>query len=565
MKVLGICHDVLICSAAIVVDGEIVFATPEERLDRVKQSRGFPSRAIAKCLNASGLKWEDLDAVAIAWNPAIELETPFPGYIGGRRWRGEHLYEVPAQLMRIANCKSAEYFEHSWGKGPRIIYIDHYRAHIGNAASLSPSKTCALAVVDGRGERQTALLGSITGTDIKVFTEVNFPHSLGLFYGAVTQYLGFKPDSDEWKVMALASYANENNKYKDVMKNIIHQDQNGGFKLNLDFFEFYNFWDSRMYSNLFIDTFGPPRGKDDPIEDRHQEIAAAMQLAFEETMANLLTALHKQADTSEVALSGGCFMNSVFNGKIEALSPFKKSYISSCPDDSGTAVGAALYVEMMQTGRRSTISSSQNFWGEMFSDANCLEVATRFKLPNLEILKNPSERAAEDISNGKIIGWMQGRAEFGQRALGNRSILADPRRPEMKDLINAAIKYREYFRPFAPSILAEKIDDYFECNAVKEVPFMERVLPFKPGMGERVPSVMHIDGTGRVQTVNKDGSPRYRKLIEAFDKLTGTPIVLNTSFNLNGQPIVNSPEDAIQTFYSCGLDVLYLGNVRISK
>lgn len=258
-------------------------------------------------------------------------------------------------------------------------------------------------------------------------------------------------------------------------------------------------------------------------------------------------------------------MNSVFNGKIEALSPFKKSYISSCPDDSGTAVGAALYVEMMQTGQRSTISNSQNFWGEMFSDANCLEVATRFKLPNLEILKNPSERAAEDISNGKIIGWMQGRAEFGQRALGNRSILADPRRPEMKDLINAAIKYREYFRPFAPSILAEKIDDYFECNAVKEVPFMERVLPFKPGMGERVPSVMHIDGTGRVQTVNKDGSPRYRKLIEAFDKLTGTPIVLNTSFNLNGQPIVNSPEDAIQTFYSCGLDVLYLGNVRISK
>ncbi|HVE16502.1 MAG TPA: carbamoyltransferase C-terminal domain-containing protein, partial [Chthoniobacterales bacterium] len=278
-----------------------------------------------------------------------------------------------------------------------------------------------------------------------------------------------------------------------------------------------------------------------------------------------LKCLHRRTGLTKLAVSGGCFMNSVFNGKITSVSPFEECFISSCPDDSGTSVGAALYLHAQRTGERPKSNSSHNYWGLGFSDEDCLQAVTRYQLPNARVVSSPSTEAAADLVAGRLVGWFQDRAEFGQRALGNRSILADPRSPDARDKINAAVKYREAYRPFAPAILAERVDEYFECAAGTRVPFMEKVLPFREAKRSRVPAVVHEDGTGRLQTVDQDSTRRFRELIQEFDRITGIPLVLNTSFNVNGEPIVNSPEDAIRTFYSCGLNVLYLGNVRIAK
>jgi len=567
MKILGICHDVFICSACVIVDGQVVCAIPEERLDRVKQSRHFPSAAINQCLEQAGLAITDLDEIAVAWNPAIELETIPDGYLNARRWRVEHMTQVPGQFMQIAGAKADSKFtlRDLWRNGPPITYIDHYLSHVGNAFFLSPHDSAAILILDGRGEKQTGLLAFGHGAEIEVLEEVNFPHSIGLFYSAITQFLGFRPDSDEWKVMALSCYADWDNPYYPGLSRIVEVDDRGRFRLDLHFFEFYNFWDRRMYSDRLVEMLGAPRGRNDEITVRHQQTAAALQKVFEEKVAEILLHLHRRTGMDTVVVSGGCFMNSAFNGKISNLTPFKTSFISSCPDDSGTSVGAAALLHTQRTGKRIRQNSINNFWGMEFADEECKLTAERYKLPNAEIVRDPAEAASKDLVEGKLVAWFQGRAEFGQRALGNRSILADPRRAEMKDIINDSVKFRESFRPFAPAILAEEVSDYFECGAGFKAPFMERVLPFRSEKKELVPAVVHCDGTGRVQTVDRGSSPRFYALLEHFKEKTGIPVLLNTSFNLNRQPIVNSPDDAIRTFYSCGLDVLYLGNVRISK
>jgi carbamoyltransferase len=306
------------------------------------------------------------------------------------------------------------------------------------------------------------------------------------------------------------------------------------------------------------------RKKTAPLTDKHHQIAAAMQRVFEETVTSILERLHAKTKLDKLVVTGGCFMNSVYNGKIASNTPFKDVYIGSSPDDSGTAIGAALWLDAHRRGKRPAEPIVHNYWGPEYTDEQCLDVARRFKIAS-EVVADPSARAAKDLADGKIIGWFQGPMEFGQRALGNRSILLDPRRKDGKDVVNAAIKFREAFRPFAPAILADKTHEWFECAPGTKVPFMERVLPFRAAKRELVPAVVHVDGSGRLQTVDRNSSPRYHALIEAFEKLTGIPIVLNTSFNLNGEPIVCSPEDAIRTFYTCALEVLYLGNVRIAK
>ena len=567
MKILGLCHDVLICSACIVDDGRVVAAIPEERLDRVKQSRVFPTRAIEACLRMAGIGIDEVDEIAVAWNPGIEVETAPSGFVNARRWRTEHLSQVPARFMQQFRRKAGPRMSHTdlWPDAPPITYVDHYLAHLGNALYLSPYQRAAVAIMDGRAERSTGLLAMADGVSVETLEAVDFPHSIGLLYGAVTQFLGFKPDSDEWKVMALASYASGENEYTAAMRRLVCVDDRGRFSVSLDHFAWFNFWDPRMYSDLFVNVFGPPRQKDEFVTSRHERIAAALQLVFEETMARILSRLHARTMCDQLVVSGGCFMNSVFNGKITALTPFKECFISSCPDDSGTSVGAALYLHGLRTGRREAPRCEHNYWGPSFTDDECLAAAMRYKLPNVQQVADPSRSAAEDLVEGKLVGWFQGPMEFGQRALGNRSILADPRRPSVKDEINAAVKYRESFRPFAPAILAEKVADWFECPPEARVPFMERVFQFRPERRASVPGVVHVDGSGRVQTVDEHSGPRFRRLVEHFARLTNTPIVLNTSFNLNGEPVVCSPEDAIRTFYSCGLDVLYLGNVRVGK
>jgi carbamoyltransferase len=567
MKILGICHDVLICSAAVVVDGEIVSAIPEERLDRQKQSRVFPTLAVQRCLKEARLSLADIDEVAVGWNPAIELETTPSGYLSARRWRTEHLSQVPARLMQLMGTgASRDLTVGGASQGcPPVTFVNHYDAHVGNGFFLSPYEEAAVAVIDGRAERQTSLLGRGAGTEVEALAEVRFPHSLGLFYGAVTQFLGFKPDSDEWKVMALAAFAPAHNEYYEPLRQLIRVFEDGTFEVALEWFEYANFFDRRMYSDKFERRFGKPRGPGEPLEPRHERLAAATQRVFEEVATDLLTTLHRRTGLDRLVVSGGCFMNSVYNGKIPAATPFKEVFVTSCPDDSGTAVGAAAWLHARRTRERPPRAMKHNYWGPQWTDAECLDVARRFRLPNVAVVDDPAAAAAADLAGGKILGWFQGRMEFGQRALGNRSILLDPRRRDGKDVVNAAIKFREAFRPFAPSILAERVAEWFECAPGTTVPFMERVLMFRPERREQVPAVVHADGSGRLQTVDREASPRYFALIQAFEKLTGVPIVLNTSFNLNGEPIVCSPEDAIRTFYTCALDVLYLGSVRISK
>jgi len=566
MKILGICHDVLICSAAVVVDGQVVSAIAEERLDRQKQSRVFPVQAIQRCLQESKLSLQAIDEVAIAWNPAIEMETIPSGFLNARRWRTEHLSQVPARLMQAMGSRAQDSLTISGSSQgcPPITYLNHYHSHVGNALLTCPEPEVAVLVMDGRAERQTSLLGVVRGTKLETIAEVQFPHSLGLFYGAITQFLGFRPDSDEWKVMALAGFAEPENEYLEPLRKLIRVADDGTFEMSLGHFEYYNFFDRRMYSDRFVREFGVPRKRDEPLLAEHYNLASAMQLVFEETVARIATILQRKTGLEGVVLSGGCFMNSVFNGKISSLTPFKRAYISSCPDDSGTSIGAALYLHALRTGQRATVAM-HNYWGPEFSDEDCLSAARRYKVPNATRVADPSRAAAADLVDGKIVGWFQGRMEFGQRALGNRSILIDPRRKDGKDVVNAAVKFRESFRPFAPAILAERAADYFECESGTHVPFMERVFMFRKERREEVPAVLHVDGTGRLQTVEAQSNPRFHALIKAFEASTGVPIVLNTSFNLNGEPIVCTPEDAIRTFYTCALDVLYLGDVRISK
>ncbi|MBV8950076.1 MAG: carbamoyltransferase [Actinobacteria bacterium] len=556
-----------ICSACVVEDGRIVVAIPEERLDRVKMSNVFPVRAIEACLDQAGIGMADLDEIAVAWNPVIDLETTPAGYLNARRWRVEHLTQVPARLLGLAGQRAGDTatFHDLWPDAPPIIFVDHYLAHLGNALYLSPYEECAAAVIDGRAERRTGMLARAKGVDLEVLGCTDFPHSIGLLYGAVTQYLGFTPDADEWKVMALASYADSQNEFLEPMRELVHVDEHGGFTVALDFFAYYNFWDRRMYSDRFVQAFGPPRAKDGDLTERHQRIAAALQLVFEETMTSILRALHAMTGLDQLVLSGGCAMNSVFNGKIGEVTPFRESFITSCPDDSGTSVGAALYRYGVRAGRRPTRAPATNYWGPSYADDECRAVAESFKLPHRTVVEDPAEAAARDLVVGRLVGWFQGPMEFGQRALGNRSILADPRDADAKERVNAAVKYRESFRPFAPAILAEAVPAWFDCPIGTEVPFMERVLRFRAERMAEVPAVVHADGTGRLQSVDRSTNPRFHALIQSFHDKTGIPLVLNTSFNLNGEPIVCTPRDAVRTFFSCGLDVLYLGNVRIEK
>lgn len=566
MKILGITHDVLICSAALMVDGQIVSAIPEERLDRVKQSRVFPRLAINKCLSDAGLTINDIDEIAVGWNPMIELETIPNGYLKSRRWRTEHLMQVPGQLLQQTGKKAhlESTINQLYNGCPPITYINHYWAHMGNGFLQSPCHNAAIIVLDGRGENHTVLQAVGEGTHIDVLSETFFPHSLGLFYGAFTQFLGHKPDSDEWKVMALASYANSDNKFYSKIRDMIEIDSQDRLLLDLSYFDFYNHSSKLMYSNRLVETLGNPRISDSGYTERDKQVASALQRVFEDIATEILNRLHKRTKLTNLVATGGCFMNSVFNGKISNQTPFKKVHITYSPDDSGTSMGAAAWLHSQRTGKRPEPIENA-YYGSKFTQDYTKKVILDYKLPNAKELDNPTVKAAEDIAGGKIIGWFQGRSEFGQRALGNRSILADPRCEEMKDKINAAVKFRESYRPFAPAILSERTIDYFECSSDEYVPYMEKVFMFKKSVRNKVPAVVHIDGSGRLQTVDKKHNSMFYDLIMEFEKITKIPIILNTSFNLNGEPIVDSPEDAIRTFYSCGLDILYIGNIRISK
>jgi carbamoyltransferase len=570
MRILGISPaDVWLSSAALLEDGKVTAACAEERLDRQKMSKAFPVKAINFCLRQAKISIKDVDYVVMSWNPAVHIRSASMRYLSAIRWRGEYLYSVPSYLLSQFQSPGVKRIEECIylddGKRIPIIFVNHHDAHAANAFLLSPFKEASIMTIDGRGESDSCVFFKGEGNSIKRIKSINMPYSLGLFYSSFTEYLGFAPHSDEWKVMALASYGRRNNKYYKIIKKLINLKKDGTFGMDLSYFEYY-FFDKQptMYSEKLTALFGAPRAKDSAINQRHIQIACALQQVYEEVAAHLLNHLYRAARSKNLAFAGGCAMNSVFNGKIRKATPFKEVFISSCPDDSGTAIGAALYAYNCIFKQAKRAKQSHNYWGPEFSDSQIRDTLDRHKVRYTHCPQIHKE-AARLLSEGKLVGWFQGRMEFGQRALGNRSILADPRDVRMKDLVNKAVKFRESFRPFAPSVLEGHADEYFDIPKDEDVPFMEKVYPVRPKKRKLVPAVVHVDGSGRLQIVEERVNPLFYNLIAEFKKITGIPLILNTSFNLNGEPIVCSPQDAVRTFFSCGLDYLAIGNYLLAK
>jgi carbamoyltransferase len=568
MQIIGINNEMYISSACLICDGKITAAGAEERFTRGKLSRAFPKNAIAYCLKEAGMEVTDIDFFATSWNPGVYFKKFNPLFSGKRRHLIEQLYSVPDHLMQFYGRPDIDYVYQEnageFGKN-KVYHMTHHRTHAANGFFLSPFDTAAILTADAQGEFESTTFCQGRGSKISHVKSINYPQSLGALYSTFTEYLGFRANSDEWKVMAMASYADYKNPYYTLFKEqVVRFQDEGSIELNLSFFNGFLHEQPHTYTEKLVRTFGAPRHKDEELQDRHFEIAAALQRITEDIATHLLHWLYAQTKEQSLVLSGGSFMNSVFNGKVLETTPFEQVFISSCPDDSGNCFGAALYLYNHILEHERSEPMTHNYYGPHYSNQQIKQTLENNKLSYTQV-DNICAHAAQLLAQGEIIGWFQGRMEFGQRALGNRSILADPRQVDMKDKINRAVKFRESFRPFAPAILKERQEEYFEIGAGGDVLFMEKVYRIKPQKRSAIPAVVHVDGTGRLQTVRQDTNPLFYTLILEFEKKTGIPIVLNTSFNLNGEPIVCTPQDALKTFLACGMDTLIMGNYIIHK
>lgn len=565
LHILGVNSAGFNTASAMLVNGVPVYAVEEERLVREKRTRRFPMAGIRACLATAGKKIDDLDAIAISWNPAVNLEAFNLPQSGRARYLGEILYNVPNHLLSLKSpndvASTRQRIEFIDGKALDIHYVTHHQAH-ASAFFFSPYEEAVVLTVDAFGEKQCATISAGRGNKLKTLWSQEFPHSLGSFYAAFTEYCGFKPQSDEWKLMGASSYGNPK-RYYDQLKSLIRFHPEAGFELDLSYFNHYQFHRPFLYTSKLTDLLGiPPNPQNKPPTEEYYDLSAAAQRVFEEIYFSLLTSAQKLSGLNSVVISGGAALNSVANGKVHEKTPFREVFVPPVPDDSGGSLGAAFYVNCQVLNRPREYVMESNYLGPGYDDSQIEAALNKYHLP-IERLETPEAVAAELIRDGKIIAWFQGRLEFGDRALGNRSILADPRDLAMKDKVNATIKYREGFRPFAPAILAERMDEYF-LNGTN-APFMEKVFIIRPEKRQIIPAVTHTDGSGRLQTVTAKQNPKFHSLISHFEKLTGVPVVLNTSFNLKGEAMVGSPEDAIRTFYTSGLQALILNSYILRK
>ncbi len=551
-------------SASLFVDGEPIFAVQEERLIREKLTRKFPSQGIHAALEAGGIGFDDLDAIAVSWNPLINLEAHSRVQSGSLRYLPEMLYSIPSHLMSLSQSNAGDVAEQKitleGGKEIRAVYVRHHLAH---AASFycSPFDQAAILTTDAFGEKECVTFSLGQGNTIQTIWSQEFPHSLGGFYSTFTEFLGFRAQSDEWKIMGACAYGDADRYYEKVrsLVNFVSP----GFELDLRFFNFYQFHRPGRYTEKLarhLNLRALARGEE--LSQPYYDLAAAVQKVTEEIYFHLLHQLKSMVSTDALVLAGGVAFNSLANGKVIDRTPFQELFLPPVPGDSGAGFGAGLYVHHQMDGAPRRYTMHQNYLGPGFTNEQIESDLRKFHL-SYERVDDPAETAAQLVSDGNIIGWFQGRLEFGDRALGNRSILANPCDPNMKDKVNATIKYREHFRPFAPSILAERVHEYF-VNA-SATPFMEKVFEIQEEKRATIPAVTHEDGTGRLQTVSQEHNPLYWRLIHSLEQKTGSPVVLNTSFNVKGEPIVCSPSDAIRTFYTCGLDALVIGNFVLKK
>ena len=522
-------------------------------------------QTIREALRVAGLRLEDLDGVAVGWDPAINLEAFNPAQSQCPRFLGELFYSVPNHLMTLtqgsAPLLSRQTVEYLDGTQLNVSYVTHHLAH---AASFfcSSFDRAAIMTIDAFGERQSVLFAVGEGERLRTVWSQDFPHSLGAFYSTMTEYLGFRAQSDEWKVMGASSYGDPG-RFESKLRDLVRLKDDGGFELDLLYFNHYQFPRTQRYASRLCDHLGlEPNEPGRPLTQEHYDFAAAAQQVTGDVYFHLLNQLHARTGVTKLVVAGGVAFNSVANGKIRQRTPFAQVFVPPVPDDSGVSLGAALYVCHQLEGRPREYVMTSNYLGPGYSAAEIQDALVQFKVRH-RVVPNPASCAAKLVTAGKIIGWFQGRLEFGDRALGNRSILADPRDASMKDRVNDTVKYREPFRPFAPSILIDEVGEFFVD--AEPTPFMENVFTIRPEKRALIPAVTHVDGTGRLQTVSREQNPLYFELIEEFRRLTGVPVVLNTSFNLNGEPIVCSPRDALRTFFSSGLDALVMGNCLVEK
>lgn len=578
MYILGINAFHPDASAALLKDGELLVAVEEERLNRVKHSAGFPYQAVGYCLKKAGIGLGDVDYVGITNNVTANLHlkarfvltqfSPLSWAKFMRQYFKARLIKMLSVEETLAQASSVD-LKHLKAKFYRI---EHHPAHAASSFFVSGFNESAILTLDGAGDFLTGIMAKGENSRMRILKRFSWPHSLGILYSGVTQYLGFPGAGDEGKVMGLAPYGAP--AYVDKFKKIIKIEK-GDFRLALDYFvhhrpEVVDRWGepksgsgdySYEVSEKFHELFGPPRKPEEQICQRHKDIASSLQAALEEAVFSLLKRLYKLCPTDNLCLGGGTFLNCVLNGKIPQYTGFKNVFVQPGAGDAGTSIGCCFYIYHQILNQPRSFTMGNTYVGTEYSNE---EIGQLLKGYQLKYECGDIERkTAQAIACGRIIGWFQGRMEFGPRALGNRSILADPRNEEMKDILNKKVKHREGFRPFAPSVLAEHCAEFFDNN--KASPFMLVTYNVLPDKIKLVPAITHVDGTGRVQTVDTQPNLRYRRLIEEFYKLTGIPMILNTSFNARGEPIVSSPEDAIKTFLSTQMDVLVLGDYLIDK
>ncbi|KAB7530479.1 carbamoyltransferase [Flagellimonas olearia] len=565
MVILGLNYYFHDSSSCIVKDGKLLTAIEEERLNRDKHTQKFPKLSVERCLKDSGLKFSDVDHIAVSIKP--------------KHNRGKKVLFILSKMFSMLKSRSllrfigyqigypylkqrdfwAWYNEH-WGtsdKKPKVHFVEHHLSHVAGSFFVSPYKEAALLGIDGAGEWATTWIGHGNGLKINKISENFFPHSLGAFYEIVTQFCGFKPNYDEGKTMGLAPMGNPET-YKAEVEKIIQVDKHGRFKMDLSFFnpQFVG------YSEKFVSVFGKPREKGAPFEERHKDVAAAFQRVLEDKVLQICDILYEKTKAEYLVIAGGVSLNSVMNGRIVRESKFKDVYVMPAAGDNGTALGAAYYVHNGILGNERNYVHDNPYVGTSYSNEEIKKVLDGAKL-SYQYVEDICEHAAELLEKGRILGWFQGPMEVGPRALGSRSILANPAFPDMKDKINSEVKFREAYRPFAPSAIVEAKDDFFDLKV--EAPFMLKVCNVLPEKQKIIPAVTHVDGSARLQTVRRELHPRYYDLIKALGERTGVPVVLNTSFNIQGEPVVESPKDAIRCFFSTGLDELVIGNYVLTK
>ncbi len=561
-------------SAAIFKDGVLIAATEEERFRRIKHWAGFPSEAIKFCLLEAGISLKEVDYVSIGRDPKAKFWSKV-GFVlkniakkntllSDRIKNSKRVASIEEELANISGLNESEIKS-------KIINVEHHRSHLASAFFASPFEEAAILSIDGSGDFTTTMIAIGKGNQIEVLDSVNFPVSAGLFYTAFTQYLGFPHYGDEYKVMGLAPYGKP--VFAELVRKVLHFTPDGLF--NWDSNYFVNITEikldysthipevSTLYGKKLVEVFGPARKAGEELTQEHKDLAASVQLVCEELIFHILNHLQKRTGLKNICIAGGVAQNSVANGKILQKTNFENLYIPSAGHDAGISMGSALYAHnhLLKQKRTSTVFSA--YTGSKFSN-DYIEKFLKEKNIKYVRLQDAElfERITDKLIEPGVVGWFSGRAEFGPRALGARSIIADPRNAKAKDLLNSKIKRRESFRPFAPSILREYVGEYFE--RVEDVPFMEKVFPIKKEKREEIPAVTHVDGTGRLQTVMKEVSPRYYGLIDTFRKRTGVPILLNTSFNEN-EPIVNTPAEALDCFLRTQMDMLVLENCLIER